>query len=141
MNFLAILKRIFYPNTNTVKSAWSAAINSCYSSSILALNRLLFGTVWLSTPQPIGPGLAQIGIGFFYILMAFLAFRRSRIACIIILLLSVIEVLIEVLFVIVMRNEIRLSFLIVSISLVLAFGGFRGANAIFSHYKNSTSKT
>jgi hypothetical protein len=137
VNFPALVRRILYPRTTTADEAWEAAGNSWMAGTILALNRLLFGTVWLSSPQPVGPGLAQLGIGFVYILMALLAYRRSRIASTVILVLAVFEVLIEVLFEMMLKGDYRTSFVIAAVALVLAIGGFRGANAVFAHYRNS----
>ena len=137
MDWPALVQRIIHPHTHTPEAAWQAAGNSWIAGTILALNRLLFGTVWLSSPAPVGPGLAHLGVGFFYILMALLAYRRSRIASGVILVLAVLEALIEVLFNVLVRGEIGLSFVIVTVALVLAVGGFRGANAIFAHYRNT----
>ncbi|MDH3738816.1 MAG: hypothetical protein OER92_06450 [Alphaproteobacteria bacterium] len=137
MDWPALVQRIIHPHTHTPEAAWQAAGNSWIAGTILALNRLLFGTVWLSSPAPVGPGLAHLGVGFFYILMALLAYRRSRIASGVILVLAVLEALIEVLFNVLVRGEIGLSFVIAAVALVLAVGGFRGANAIFAHYRNT----
>ncbi len=139
MDFPALVQRIVYPRTATPDEAWQAAANSGYGAVILALNRLLFGTVWLSSPAPVGPGLAHLGIGFIYILLALLAFRRSRLANTVILVLAVLEALIEVLINVVLNSDYTFSLVTVSVVLVLAIGGFRGANAIFAHYNNTRS--
>lgn len=130
MDFAALVQRIIYPRVDTPESAWAAATNSGYAGAILAANRMLFGGLWLFTPQPVGPGLAQLGIGFVYIIFARLAFRRSRLASIVILILAVLETLIEVL----LNGELRFNTVVVAIALILAIGGLRGANAIFSRH-------
>ncbi|NKB50307.1 MAG: hypothetical protein GKS02_13195 [Alphaproteobacteria bacterium] len=135
MDFPALMQRIIHPNTDTPEEAWAAAGNSWIAGTILALSRLLFGTVWLSSPQPVGPGLTFVGVGFFYILLAFLAYRRSRLAAGVILILAVLEVLIEVS----LKANYGFGFYVAAGALVLAIGGFRGANAIFAHYRNSRS--
>ena len=83
--------------------------------------------------------MAHVGVGAVYILLALLAFRRSRIASGGILILAVFEVLIEVLFNVVLKSDYKFTLLIVAVALVLAIGGFRGANAIYAHYRNSRS--
>lgn len=135
MDFTALVQRIVYPRTDTPDRAWDAAGNSWVAGTILALSRLLHGTVLLSSQQPVGPGLAQIGMGFFYVLLALLAYRRSRIAAGAILVLAALELLIDVTF----KGDYGFGFAIATVALVLAFGGFRGANAIFAHYRNSRS--
>ena len=135
MDFPALVQRIIHPHTDTAEAAWDAAGNSWIAGTILALNRLLFGTVWLSSPQPVGAGLAQMGVGFFYIFLALLAFRRFRLASGVILVFAILEVLIEVL----LKAEYSFGFVVVAVALVLAIGGFRGASAVFAHYRNSRS--
>lgn len=139
MDFPALVQRLIHPHTDTPRTAWEAAGNSWIAGTILALNRLLFGTVWLSSPAPVGPGLAHLGVGFFYILMALLAYRRSRIAAGVILVLAVFESLIEMFFNVAVRGEFGFSLMIVAVALVLAIGGFRGANAVFAHYRSTRS--
>lgn len=135
MNFAALIQRIIHPRTDTPEEAWKAAVNSVYAGAIMALNRLLFGTLWLSSTQPVGPGLGQLGIGFVYIITAWLAFRRSRVASSVILFLIVFEGLIEVS----LAPGYRFNLFIIAFAFVLAVGGFRGANAIFSHHRKSRS--
>jgi hypothetical protein len=130
LDFAALAQRIIYPRTDTPEAAWNAATNSAYAGAILAANRMLFGGLWLFTPQPVGPGLAQLGVGFVYIILARLAFRRSRLASIVILILAVLETLIEVLLI----GDLRFNTVVVATALILAIGGFRGAKAIFSRH-------
>ena len=80
MGYSIYIQRLIYPKTNTPDEAWKTAANSVYAGIILSLNRLMFGTVLLSATPAIGPSLVQLGIGFLYILLAWLAHRRSRIA-------------------------------------------------------------
>ncbi len=135
MDFPALVQRIIHPHTHTLEEAWKAAANSGYAAAILALNRVLFGTVWVSSPLPVGPGLAHLGVGLVYIILARIAFRRSRLASGVILVLAVLEVLIEVS----LKAEFGFSFVTVAVALVLAFGGYRGAKAIFSRHRKSRS--
>jgi len=137
VDFSILLQRLIYPKTNTPDEAWKTASNSVYGGVILSLNRLLFGTVLLSATPAIGPSLVQLGIGFLYILLAWLASLRSRIACGIILLLSIIEVLIEIFLVIIIQGNYGFNFIIVIVAFILSYGGFRGANAVFTHYRNA----
>ena len=94
---------------------------------------MLFGGLWLFSPLPVGPGLAHLGIGFVYIILARLTLRRSRIINSVILVLAVLESLIEAMLI----GEVRFNIVIVAAAFVLAVGGFRGANAIFAHLRNS----
>ncbi|MBC93514.1 MAG: hypothetical protein CMM38_07715 [Rhodospirillaceae bacterium] len=137
MGYSIYIQRLIYPKTNTPDEAWKTAANSVYAGIILSLNRLMFGTVLLSATPAIGPSLVQLGIGFLYILLAWLAHRRSRIACGFILLLSFFEVLIEVVLVIIIQGNYGFNFIIVLVAFILSYGGFRGANAIFTHYRNT----
>ena len=123
------------PSQDCVQVSWLSR-HSTYLP-ILSLNRLMFGTVLLSATPAIGPSLVQLGIGFLYILLAWLAHRRSRIACGFILLLSFFEVLIEVVLVIIIQGNYGFNFIIVLVAFILSYGGFRGANAIFTHYRNT----
>ena len=133
VDFPALVQRIIYPRTDTPEAAWSAAANSGYAAAILAANRMLFGGLWLFSPLPVGPGLAHLGIGFVYIILARLTLRRSRIINSVILVLAVFESLIEAMLI----GEVRFNIVIVAAAFVLAVGGFRGANAIFAHLRNS----
>lgn len=137
MGFSILIQRLIYPKTDTPDEAWKTAANSSYGAVILSINRLLFGTVLLSATPAIGPSLVQLGIGFLYIFLAWLAYRRSRIACGAILLLSTIEVLIEVFLVMVIQGNYGFNFIIVIVAFLLSYGGFRGANAVFTHYRNT----
>jgi len=139
VEFPALVQRIVHPRTDTPEAAWQSAGNSWIAGAILALNRLLFGTVLLSSPVPVGPGLAHLGVGFLCILLAWLAYQRFRLASGVILALAVLEVLIEVLFNVLLKGDIGFGFAVAAIALVLAIGGFRGARAIFAHYRNSRS--
>ncbi|MCZ6454175.1 MAG: hypothetical protein O6909_08040 [Alphaproteobacteria bacterium] len=132
MDFPALVQRIIYPRTDTPEAAWSAAANSGYAAAILAANRMLFGGLWLFSPLPVGPGLAHVGIGFVYVILARLTLRRSRIINSVILVLAVLESLIEAMLI----GEVRFNIVIVAAAFVLAVGGFRGANAIFAHLRN-----
>ncbi len=133
MDFPALVQRIIYPRTDTPEAAWNAAANSGYAAAILAANRMLFGGLWLFSPLPVGPGLAHLGIGFVYIILARLTLRRSRIINSVILVLAVLESLIEAMLI----GEVRFNIVIVAAAFMLAVGGFRGANAIFAHLRNS----
>ncbi len=137
MDFPALVQRIIYPRTDTLEAALSAAANSGYAAAILAANRMLFGGLWLFSPLPVGPGLAHLGIGFVYIILARLAIRRSRIVNSVILVLAVLESLIEAMFEAMFYGEVRFNIMIVAAAFMLAVGGFRGANAIFAHLRNS----
>ena len=133
MDFPALVQRIIYPRTDTLEAALSAAANSGYAAAILAANRMLFGGLWLFSPLPVGPGLAHVGIGFVYVILARLTLRRSRIINSVILVLAVLESLIEAMLI----GEVRFNIMIVAAAFMLAVGGFRGANAIFAHLRNS----
>ncbi len=133
MDFPALVQRIIYPRTDTLEAALSAAANSGYAAAILAANRMLFGGLWLFSPLPVGPGLAHLGIGFVYVILARLTLRRSRIINSVILVLAVLESLIEAMLI----GEVRFNIMIVAAAFMLAVGGFRGANAIFAHLRNS----
>lgn len=139
MDFPALVQRIVYPHTDTPERAWDTAGNSWVAGTILALNRLLGGTWTLSATPLVGPALVKVGIGFLFVLLSLLAYRRSRIASGAILILAVFEVLIEVLFAVILNATYSFNLLVVSVALVLAFGGFRGATAIFAHYRKSRS--
>jgi len=133
VDFPALVQRIIYPRTDTLEAALSAAANSGYAAAILAANRMLFGGLWLFSPLPVGPGLAHVGIGFVYVILARLTLRRSRIINSVILVLAVLESLIEAMLI----GEVRFNIMIVAAAFMLAVGGFRGANAIFAHLRNS----
>ena len=133
MDFAALVQRIIHPRTDTPEEAWKAATNSGFAGAIMAVNHLLWVGRLLSAPGPVGPGLLQIGFGFAYILLARLAFRRSRLASIAILSLIVFEFLVEIVFAL----GLRFNLVILTVSFVLAVGGLRGANAIFAHLSKS----
>ncbi len=136
MDFAALIQRIVYPRTDTPEEAWKAAANSGYAGAIMATNRMLFGGLWLFSPLPVGPGLAQLGIGFVYIILAKIAFRRSRVASGAILILVLLEALIEAVF----AQDYRINILVITVGLLLALGGFRGANAVFGRHRQSFSQ-
>lgn len=146
MVLAALARRIIYPRIDTPEGAWKAAANSVYAGAILALNRMLFGTVLLSSPEPISRGLAQVGIGLIYILLARIAYRRSRVASFAILFFAAAELLIEVLILTAMHHAdgylsqtLIFAAAVAATALVLAFGGARGASAIFVlHNKSKT---
>ena len=135
MDFPALVQLIVHPRTDTPEHAWTAAANSGYAGAILAVNRMLFGGLWLFSPLPVLPGLVQLGVGFVYIILARIAFRRSRVASTAILVLAVFEGLIEIALI----GENRFNIVVVAVALVLAVGGFRGANAVFAHHRKSQS--
>ncbi len=130
MDFPALAQRIIYPRTHTPEAAWAAATNSGYAGAIMALSHMLWVGRLLSSPAPVGPAFLQLGFGFAYILLARLAFRRSRFASIAILSLIVFEILVEFVFTL----GVRFNLVILAVALVLAIGGLRGANAIFSRH-------
>ena len=132
---MAFIQRIIFPPTDTPEEAWKAVANSGFAGAIMAANHMLWVGKLLSAPGPIGPGLVQLGFGFAYILLAALAFRRSRVASIAILVLIVFEILVEFVFAL----GLRFNLIILGVSLVLAVGGLRGAIAIFSHHRKSRS--
>ena len=133
MDFAALVQRIIHPRTDTPEEAWKAAANSGFAGAIMAVNHLLWVGRLLSAPGPVGPGLLQIGFGSAYILLARLAFRRSRLASIAILSLIVFEILVEIVFAL----GLRFNSAILIVTFVLAVGGLRGANAIFAHHRKS----
>lgn len=135
MDFIAFIQRIIHPLTDTSGNAWKAVANSGFASAIMAANHMLWVGKLLSAPGPIGPGLVQLGFGFTYILLAGLAFRRSRLATIAILGLIVFEILIEIVFAL----GLRFNLIILAAAFVLAVGGLRGANAVFAHHRKSRS--
>ncbi len=135
MDFPALVQRIIHPHTHTLEEAWKAAANSGYAGAIMALSHMLWVGRLLSAPVPIGPALLQLGFGFAYILLAGLAFRRSRLASIAILGLIVFDILVEFVFAL----GLRFYLVILAVAFVLAVGGFRGANAIFSRHRKSRS--
>lgn len=135
MDFIAFIQRIIHPRTDTPGEAWSAAANSGYAGAIMAASHMLWVGRLLSASELVGPGLAQLGFGFVYILLASLAFRRSRLASIAILGLIVFEILIEIVFAL----GLRFNLIILAAAFVLAVGGLRGANAIFAHHRKSRS--
>ena len=133
MNFTAHIQRIIHPRTDTPEAAWKAAANSTYASAILAANRMLFGGLLLFTPLPIKQGLAHLGVGFVYTILACLAYRRSRLASTVIMVLTVLEAMIEMS----LAPGYRVNFFIIAVAFVLAVGGLRGANAVFAHHRKS----
>jgi hypothetical protein len=136
VSILALVQQIIHPPANTPEEAWRAAANSGFAGAILAANRMLFGGLWLFSPLPVGPGLAHLGVGFVYIILARLAFRRSRLASGAILVMVAFEVLIEVS----LAPGYRLNFFILAAAFILAVGGFRGANAIYTLHRKSRSQ-
>lgn len=135
MNFTALIQRIVHPRTDTPEEAWKAAANSGYAGAIMAASHMLWVGTLLSASELVGPGLVQLGFGFAYILLALLAFRRSRVASIAILSLIVFEILVEIVFAL----GLRFNLMILAVAFVLALGGLRGANAIFAHHRKSRS--
>ncbi len=133
MDFPALIQRIIYPHTHTPEAAWQAAANSGFAGAIFAANRMLSGGLWLFSPAPVGPGLVQVATGFVYIILARIAFRRSRLASGVILVLAVFELLLELTLI----HGYRFNLVIVAVGFVLALGGFRGARAIFAHHRKS----
>lgn len=130
MDFPALAQRIINPRTDTPDAAWAAATNSGYAAAIMAASHMMLGGLLLFSPVPVAPGLIQLGVGFVYILLARLAFRRSRVANIVILGLIIFDVLVESL----LSRGLGLNHLVLVIALVLAIGGLRGANAIFKRH-------
>lgn len=112
-----------------------AAANSGFAGAIMAASHMLWVGKLLTTSQLIGPGLLQLGFGFSYIILAHLAFRRSRVASIAILCLIVFEILVEFVFAL----GLRFNLIILGVAFVLAVGGLRGANAVFAHHRKSRS--
>ena len=88
------------------------------------------GRLDLAAPAPVAPGLIQLGVGFVYILFARLAFSRSRFASVVIVGVIILDILVESL----LAREFGLNHVIILVALVLAIGGLRGANAIFSRH-------
>lgn len=130
MDFPALAQRIINPRTDTPDAAWAAATNSGYAAAIMAASHMMLGGLLLFSPVPVAPGLIQLGVGFVYILLARLAFRRSRVANIVILGLIIFDVLVESL----LSRGLGLNHLVLVIALILAIGGLRGANAIFKRH-------
>jgi hypothetical protein len=126
----ALAQRIIYPRTHTPEAAWAAATNSGYAGAIMATSHMMLGGLLLFSPAPVAPGLIQLGVGFVYILFARLAFSRSRFASIVIVGLIILDILVESL----LAREFGLNHVIILVALVLAIGGLRGANAIFSRH-------
>ena len=134
MDFLALVQRIVYPRTDTLENAWKAAANSGYGAAIMALSHLLWTPRLLSLTDQIGPVLLQLAFGFVYVLLAVLAFRRSRVASIAILSLIVFEILVEFVF----GLDLRFNHVILGVAFVLAVGGARGAIAIFGRHSKAS---
>jgi hypothetical protein len=135
LNFAALIQRIIYPRTGTPEVAWNTAANSGFASAIMAASHMLWVGRLLSASDLVGPGLLQLGFGFAYILLAGLAFRRSRVASIAILALIVFEILVEIVFAL----GLRFNLVILAVAFVLALGGMRGANAVFTQHRKSRS--
>ena len=135
LNFAALIQRIFHPRTDTPESAWKAAANSAVAGAIMAASHMLWVGRLLSVSELFGPGLLQLGFGLAYILLAGLAFRRSRVASIAILSLIVFEILVELVFTL----GLRFNLIILVSAFVLALGGLRGAIAIFAPNRKSRS--
>jgi len=132
---MALVQRIIHPRTNTPETAWKAAANSGFAGAIMAVSHMLWVGKLLTASDLIGPGLLQLGFGFVYIILANLAFRRSRVASIAILSLIVFEILVELLF----NLGWRFNQVILATAVVLAVGGLRGAHAVFSRHSKSRS--
>ena len=137
LDFPAFAQRVLYPRTHTLDAAWIAAANSGYASAIMGASHLLWVGRMLAGPAPIGPALVQLAFGFVYIVLAVVAFRRSRIASIAVLALVVFEILIEFAFAL----GLRFNLVILALAFVLAVGGLRGANAVFVHVRNGRAAT
>ncbi len=130
MDFPALAQRIINPRTDTPEAAWAAATNSGYAAAIMAASHMLLGGLLLFSPVPVIPGLIQLGVGFVYILLARLAFRRSRVSSIVVLGLIIFDILIESL----LSRGLGFNHLVLALALILVIGGVRGANAIFSRH-------
>ena len=130
MDFPALAQRIINPRTDTPEAAWAAATNSGYAGAIMAASHMLLGGLLLFALVPVAPGLIQLGVGFVYVLLARLAFRRSRVISAVVLGLIVLDILVESLF----ARELGLNHLVLAFALILAYGGLRGAHAIFSRH-------
>ena len=135
MDFIALIQRIIHPRTDTPEEAWKAVANSGYAGAIMGASHMLWVGKLLSASELVGPGLVQLGFGFAYILLASLAFRRSRVASVAILVLIVFEILVEIVFAL----GLRFNLVILAAAFVLAIGGLRGANAVFAHHRKSRS--
>lgn len=135
MNFIALIQRIAHPRTDTPEQAWSSAANSGFAGAIMAASHMLWVGKLLSASDLLGPGLLQLGFGFVYIILASLAFRRSRVASIAILGLIAFEILVEFVFAL----GLRFNLIILAVAFVLAVGGLRGAHAVFAHHRKSRS--
>lgn len=136
MNFPALIRRFVYPRIDTPEAAWKAAANSGFAGAVMAANRMLSGGSLLFVPAPIMQGLVDLGIGFVYVILAHLAFKRSRLASGVILVMTVLEVLIELSLV----PGYRFNLLVVGAAVILAVGGFRGANAVYTLPRKSGSR-
>ena len=134
MDFPALAQRIIHPHTDTPQAAWSAAANSGYAGAIMAANHLVLGGLLLFSPIPVVPGLIQLAFGFVYIVLARLAFGRSRVASIAVLALICFDLLVEFL----LARGLGINHAVLLVALILAIGGLRGANAIFSRHGRPT---
>lgn len=130
MDIPALVQHIIHPHTDTPQAAWSAAANSGYAGAIMAASHMLLGGLLLFSPIPVAPGLVQLGFGFAYMLLARLAFGRSRVASIAILALVCLDILVELL----LARGLGFNHAVLFIALVLAIGGLRGANAIYTRH-------
>lgn len=128
MEVLALVRQMVHPRTDTPEAAWKAAANSAIAGAILGANRMLFGGFLLFTPAPVMQGLVGLGVGFVYVILARLALGRSRLASGAILVMAVLEALIELS----LAPGYRFNLLIVGAALILAVGGYRGANAVYT---------
>lgn len=130
MDFPALAQRIIYPRTDTPEAAWQAATNGGYAAAIMAASHLLLGTLLLSLPAPVAGALIQIGLGLVYLLLARLAFRRSRVASIVILGLIIFDTLVEFAF----AGGLGPNHAVIVVALILVIGGLRGVNAVYSRH-------
>lgn len=130
VDFLELARRFVYPRTDTPEAAWEASTNSGYAGAIMAISHMLLGGILLFTPAPIVGGLVQLGFGFVYILVARLAFHRSRFASIVILGLIAFDILIEL----VLAPGLGPNHFFILLALILAIGGFRATNAVFTRH-------
>ena len=130
MDFPALAQRLIHPRTDTVEAAWAAATNSGYAAIIMGLSHVLLGTLLMASPAPVAAALIQIGVGAVYLILARVAFRRSRVVSIAILVLIILDALLELL----LSRGFGLNHVVLIAAFVLAVGGLRGANAVFTRH-------
>ena len=130
MDFPALAQRVIYPRTHTMDAAWTAAANSGYAGRDHGYKPSAVGrALALDDRSPSARRLVQLAFGFVYIVLAVVAFRRSRVASIAILALIIFEILVEIVF----GLGLRPSQLILLTALVLAIGGLREVLTPSSH--------